>query len=90
MGKTSETGIITGTRDKDYNLIWFVEASLHNALRLDTFIADAERDADTELADFFRRAQTESRTGGELGKQLLATRLQGSDIPIAPEHRAER
>ncbi|UGT44169.1 hypothetical protein LTV02_12585 [Nocardia yamanashiensis] len=83
MGKSDETGTITGTRDKDYNLLWFVQASLDNALRLDTYIADAERDGDDELADFFRRAQSESRTGGEKGKALLATRLQGSDIPIA-------
>jgi len=26
---------VTGIRDKDYNLIWFVEASLSNALRLE-------------------------------------------------------
>ena len=31
-----ESGAATGTRDKDYNLIWFVEASLSNALRMQT------------------------------------------------------
>jgi hypothetical protein len=71
----SETGNVTGTKDKDYNLIWFTEACLSNALRLEIYIQDAERDGDSELADFFRRAQGESRKGAEQGKQLLASRL---------------
>jgi hypothetical protein len=75
MTATSETGQVTGTKDKDYNLIWFVEACLSNALRLEVYIQDAERDGDSELADFFRRAQTESRTGAEKGKALLRARL---------------
>ncbi len=74
---TSETGDVTGTKDKDYNLIWFTEACLSNALRLETYIQDAERDGDSELADFFRRAQNESRKGAEQGKQMLGRRLQG-------------
>jgi hypothetical protein len=72
---TPEGGEITGTKDKDYNLIWFVEQSLSNALRLETYIQDAERDGDSELADFFRRAQGASRKGGEQGKDLLRSRL---------------
>jgi dUTPase len=73
----SETGNITGTADKDYNIIWFIEACLSNALRLETYIQDADRAGDTELADFFRRAQEESRKGADQGKQLLRTRLSG-------------
>lgn len=72
---TQETGHITGTKDKDYNLIWFVEQSLSNTLRLETYIQDAERDGDTELAEFFRRAQGASRKGGEQGKELLRSRV---------------
>ncbi len=71
----SETGDVTGTKDKDYNLIWFTEACLSNALRLETYIRDAERDGDNELVDLFRRAQAESRKGAEQGKQLLAGRI---------------
>ena len=71
----TETGQITGTKDKDYNIIWFVEQCLSNALRLEIYIQDAEREGDSELADFFRRAQSESRKGAEKGKQLLATRI---------------
>ena len=70
-----ETGGITGTKDKDYNILWFTESCLSNALRLEIYIADAEREGDTELAEFFRRAQGESRKGAEQGKQLLAKRL---------------
>jgi hypothetical protein len=73
----SETGEITGTKDKHYDIIWFTEQSLSNALRLETYIKDAERDGDSELADFFRRAQDASRKGGEKGKELLAKRLAG-------------
>jgi hypothetical protein len=72
---TQETGDVTGTKDKDYNLIWFVEQSLSNALRLETYIQDAERDGDSDLADFFRRAQGASRKGGEQGKDLLRQRI---------------
>ena len=72
---TEETGHATGTKDKDYNLIWFTEQCLSNALRLETYIQDAERDGDSELADLFRRAQAESRKGGEQGKQHLRKRL---------------
>jgi hypothetical protein len=77
MTSSSETGQLTGTKDKDYNIIWFTEACLSNALRLETYIQDAERDGDNELAEFFRRAQSESRKGAEQGKQFLRTRLAG-------------
>jgi hypothetical protein len=70
-----ETGQITGTKDKDYNLIWFMEQCLGNTLRLETYVGDAERENDRELADFFRRAQDTSRKGAEQGKELLAKRL---------------
>jgi hypothetical protein len=69
MTSPQETGQITGTKDKNYNLIWFTEACLSNALRLETYIQDAE------LAEFFRRAQGESRKGAEQGKDLLRARL---------------
>jgi hypothetical protein len=77
MASTSETGQATGTKDKDYNLIWFTEQSLSNALRLEEYIEDAERDGDNDLADFFRRAQSASRKGGEQGKELLKKRFGG-------------
>jgi hypothetical protein len=74
---TDETGQTTGTKDKDYNLIWFTEQSLSNALRLEQYIQDADRDGDNELAEFFRRAQGASRKGGEQGKEMIKKRLAG-------------
>jgi hypothetical protein len=74
---TQETGEVTGTKDKDYNILWFTEQCLSNALRLETYVKDAERDGDEELADFFRRAQGASRNGAEQGKALLRQRLAG-------------
>ena len=74
---STETGQITGTADKDYNIIWFTEQCLSNALRMETYVQDAERADDAELADFFRRAQAESRKGAEQGKTLLGSRLSG-------------
>jgi hypothetical protein len=70
-----ETGAVTGTKDKDYDLLWFVEACLDNALRLETYIQDATRDGDSELAELFRKAQSDSRKGAEMGKELLRSRL---------------
>ena len=73
--QTQETGHITGTKDKDYNVIWFTEQCLSNVLRLETYIEDAEREGDSDLAGFFRRAQETSRKGAEQGKDLLKQRL---------------
>jgi hypothetical protein len=75
MAILQEAGAITGTKDKDYDIIWFVEQCLSNALRLETYIEDADRQEDTELADFFRRAQETSRKGAEQGKELLRRRM---------------
>jgi hypothetical protein len=72
-----ETGEVTGTKDKDYNIIWFTEQCLSNVLRLEDYAQDAERDGDNELAEFFRRAQGESRKGAEQGKAMLKSRLAG-------------
>lgn len=72
---SGETGDITGTKDKHYNLVWFTEACLSNALRLETYVEDATRDGDDELAEFFRKAQADSQKGADQGKQMLRDRL---------------
>jgi hypothetical protein len=77
MATAQETGDVTGTKDKDYNIIWFTEQCLSNVLRLEQYINDAERAGDDDLAEFFRRAQGESRKGAEQGKELLKSRLAG-------------
>jgi hypothetical protein len=75
MSTPSETGQVTGTKDKNYNLIWFTEQCLENALRLETYIQDAERDGDNEVVELFRKAQADSKKGAEEGKKLLASRI---------------
>ena len=73
----TETGQVTGTKDKDYNIMWYTEQCLSNVLRLETYAQDAERDGDKDLAEFFRRAQGASRKGAEQGKEMLRKRLAG-------------
>ena len=45
--RETETGQITGTMDKDYNLFRYIETCLENALRMETYRRDAERGNDT-------------------------------------------
>lgn len=71
----AEAGHLTGTKDKDYNLVWYLEQCLQNALRLETYIQDAERDNDQDVADLFGKAQADSIKGAELAKQLLSGRI---------------
>ncbi len=52
-----------------------MEACLSNALRLESYIQDAEREKDTEVVELFRKAQADSRKGADLGKELLRRRL---------------
>lgn len=75
MAQLTEAGVVTGTADKDYNLLWFAEACLNNALRLETYIEDARRSGDDEIAELFVRAQTNSIKGAEEAKSLLRHRL---------------
>jgi len=66
-------------KDKNYNLIWVLEASLHNVFQLETYVADAEREGDDELAEWFRRIQDNNRKAGEQGKKMLQERLARED-----------
>ncbi|CRZ18902.1 hypothetical protein [Mycolicibacterium neworleansense] len=75
MTATTDAGQITGTKDKNYNLIWYTEQCLENALRMETYIADAERDGDKEVVELFRKAQADSHKGAEMAKHLLANRI---------------
>jgi hypothetical protein len=60
-GVTTKSGQITRTLDKDYDLVWFLERCLSNALRLETYIQDAERESDQEVVDLFRKARPTAR-----------------------------
>lgn len=61
--------------DPNYNLVWALEASLHNVWKLETFIEDAERAGDSELAEWFRKIQHNNQKAGEQDKHMLARRL---------------
>ncbi|OBA67688.1 hypothetical protein A5633_26220 [Mycolicibacterium elephantis] len=75
MTTMSESGHVTGTKDKNYNLIWFTEQCLSNALKMETFIEDAKRDGDNAVVELFLKAQADSHKGAEMAKELLAQRL---------------
>ena len=72
---------VTGTSDPEYNVIWFTEACLKNAQRLQTYIADAQKAGNEQLVEFFQKAQAESRKGAEMGKQMLRTLLGPESTP---------
>ncbi|WP_074312354.1 hypothetical protein [Micromonospora cremea] len=63
-------------KDKNYDLIRTLQMSLENVYRMDTYIADAEGRGDSELANWFRMIQDNSRKAGEQGKQMLVSRMQ--------------
>jgi hypothetical protein len=75
MTGQQESGQVTGTKDKNYNLVWYVEQCLNNVLKMEEYAGDAERDGDNELSEFFRKAQQASQRGADQGKQLLKSRL---------------
>lgn len=63
-------------KDKNYNLIWAIEASLSNVSQLETYIQDAREQGDEELATWFKKIQENNRTAGQQGKEMLLQRLQ--------------
>ncbi|MUL41286.1 hypothetical protein FZ103_08860 [Streptomonospora sp. PA3] len=63
-------------KDKNYNLVWVVQQSLENVFRLETYIQDAEKQGDDEVAGWLRKIQENNKKAGEQGKRMLAQRLQ--------------
>lgn len=63
-------------KDKNYNLVAVLKESLQHVWQLDTYVQDAEREGDTELADWPRRIQENNKKAGDQGKRMLAQRLQ--------------
>jgi hypothetical protein len=97
---TTETGAVTGTKDKYYNLIWYVDACLSNTLRLETYIQDATREGDSELVDLRRRTAARARrwqAATALAASVLSgrrrqravparLRLPARAHPVSPQH----
>jgi hypothetical protein len=69
----------TLVRDKNYDLIAVIQATLKNAWKLETYIQDAEREGDRELVEWFSKIQENSRKAGDQGKHLLAQRLRAEE-----------
>ena len=66
-------------KDKHYDLVCVLEASLRNAWTMQTYIEDADAAGDEELAEWFRRIQHNSEKAGEQGKRMLLERLQSEE-----------
>lgn len=67
----------TGTKDKNYNLISVLQASLHYVWQMETYAQDAEREGDGELAEWFRKIQHNNQKAADQGKEMLKQRLSG-------------
>lgn len=67
---------VTAVKDKNYNLISVLQASLHYVWQMETFAYDAEREGDGELAEWFRKIQHNNQKAADQGKELLLERLQ--------------
>lgn len=63
-------------KDANFDLISILNASLEMAWTVEEYIADAEKNGDNELAEWFRKIQQSNLKAGEQGKQLLLDRLQ--------------
>lgn len=63
-------------KDSHFDLIAILNASLEMAWTVEEYIADAEKNGDNELAEWFRKIQQSNLKAGEQGKQLLLDRLQ--------------
>lgn len=65
----------TPVKDKNYNLITVLQASLHYVWQMETYAQDAERDGDNELAEWFRKIQHNNQKAADQGKEMLLRRL---------------
>ncbi len=73
----------TGTPDTTYNLISVIYHALQGAQTYEQYINDAVQQGDEGLAQFFRAARDESTNRADVGKQLLAQRLERNQAQAA-------
>src|ERR671932_270948 len=64
----------TGTPNTIYDLSSVLFHALEGGASYDTYIEDAEREGDEELADFFRRVRDEDSMRADEAQRLLAER----------------
>src|SRR5215216_1963724 len=64
----------TGTPNTIYDLSSVLFHALEGGASYDTYIEDAEREGDQELAEFFRQVRDEDSNRADRAQQLLAER----------------
>jgi hypothetical protein len=64
-----------GATDDTHNLVGLLYHTTHSAVDYDAYIAHAEKDADEELADFYREVRDQNAHRAMRAKQLLKKRL---------------
>ena len=82
----------TGTPNTIYDLSSVLFHALEGGASYDTYIEDAEREVDQELAEFFRRVRDEDSTRADEAQRLLAERtggmttgaMAGTESSVAP------
>ena len=62
--------------DKNYNLETVLQQSLENAWTMSTYIDDAQRENDDEVASFFEGVKSNNEEAARRAKQMLVARLQ--------------
>ena len=72
----SDQGQQTGVKDKNYNLIAVLYQSAENAVTVQGYVDDAQRDGDQEAASFFQGIVENNQKAVQQAKQMLAQRLQ--------------
>lgn len=66
---------VTGTRDRDYDLVSVLYHALQAGTTYQQYIDDAEREGDNDVAEFFREAQQQDRQRAQRAKELLDKRF---------------
>lgn len=81
---------VTGTKDKNYDLISILYHALEGAETYSRYIEDAEKEGDEELLAFFKEAQERSVELAERAKDLLRSRIgSGSRDDLVDEQSME-
>ena len=62
--------------DKNYNLVTVLQQSLENAWTMSTYIDDARRENDDELASFLEGVKSNNEEAARRAKQMLVARLE--------------
>ena len=73
---SEEQGHQTGVKDKNYNLIAVLYQSSENVLTVQSYVEDAQRDGDQEVASFFQAIVENNQKAVQQAKQMLVQRLQ--------------